>query len=403
MMGDITTNLVMLKWRTNRGDPQSLSVDLFGCWRRGFGLWSRDYSYIPESGSSKKVPGRILVQIFRVRIVVTYFWSSPFVRFFPSWGRLSGLTLWFCPVGSLFFFQLFAGLIMSSDFPPTVLLDVSGFPTSNRNVVATAITNRFASLKVMAVQFVGNVSQFPLLTLLLSSWFYVTNALLLAIFRFRDERPRPQNVFVYNFPFETKNVLLAGALNKFGEVKDGFNRSWWHLSGVPDGVRVVSMVRNQAIPRNLDVEGFRVKVSYYGQVVECDICERLGDAARNCPLKWKCLLCHQPGHLARECGNPRADSSHIPDDHPADTPSVGTPSEVAQPTSPADSNNLSNDSRLEFHLLCCLIRPMLVLLWRRTFRLLVFPLATMISRIHLALILSVISIKVVLTKNEVFY
>ena len=49
---------------------------------------------------------------------------------------------------------------MSSDFPRTVLLDVSGFPVSvNRNVIATAITNRFASFKVMAVQFVGNVAR----------------------------------------------------------------------------------------------------------------------------------------------------------------------------------------------------------------------------------------------------
>ena len=138
--------------------------------------------------------------------------------------------------------------------------------------------------------------------------------------------------------------MLARALNKFGEVKDVFNRCWLHLSGVADGVRVVSMVRNQAIPRDLDVEGFRVKVSYHGQAVDCDICGRLGHIARDFPLKGKCLWCHQPGHLAIECVNPHADSSDIPDDHPADTPSVATPSEVAQPTPPADSNNVSNDS-----------------------------------------------------------
>ena len=51
-----------------------------------------------------------------------------------------------------------------------------------------------------------------------------------------------------------------------------------------------------------------------------------------------------PGHLARECVNPRADSSDIPDDRPADTPSVATPGEVVQSTPPADSNNVSNDS-----------------------------------------------------------
>ena len=36
------------------------------------------------SGSSTKVPARILGQIFQVRIVVTYFVSFPFARFFPS-------------------------------------------------------------------------------------------------------------------------------------------------------------------------------------------------------------------------------------------------------------------------------------------------------------------------------
>ena len=36
--------------------------------------------------------------------------------------------------------------------------------------------------------------------------------------------PRPQKVLVYNLPFEANNDLLARALNKFGEVKDVFNR-----------------------------------------------------------------------------------------------------------------------------------------------------------------------------------
>lgn len=62
-------------------------------------------------------------------------------------------------------------------------------------------------------------------------------------------------------------------------------RCWLHLSGVGDGVRVVSMARNQAIPRNLNVERFQVKASDYGQTVECDIFERLGNVAGDCPLK----------------------------------------------------------------------------------------------------------------------
>ena len=104
------------------------------------------------------------------------------------------------------------------------------------------------------------------------------------------------------------------------------------------------MVRNQAIPRNLDVEGFRGKISYYGQAVEYDICERLGHVARDCPLKGKCLWCHQSGHLSRECVNPRVDSSDVPGDRPADPQSVASPSVVVKPTPLADSNRVSTDS-----------------------------------------------------------
>ena len=226
-----------------------------------------------------------------------------------------------------------AGLITSSDFPRTVLLDISGFPASvNRNAIATAITNRFASLKVTAVQFVGNVARVSFADtagkqLIMRNESIVTGDILCHV---RGGGGCPQKGCVYNFPFEADNGLLARALNKFGEVTDG--------------VRIVSMIRNQAVPRNLDVEGFRIKISYYGQAVECNICEHLGHFAWDCPLKGKCLWCHQSGHLARECVNPRADSSDVPGDRPADPASVASPSVVAQPTPLADSNSLSTDS-----------------------------------------------------------
>ena len=66
---------------------------------------------------------------------------------------------------------------------------------------------------------------------------------------------------------------------------------------------MVSMVRNQAIPRNLEVDGYHCKVSYYGQAKECDICEKTGHIAKDCPFRGKCLRCGEAGHLNRDCRN----------------------------------------------------------------------------------------------------
>ena len=49
---------------------------------------------------------------------------------------------------------------MVHNFTRTVALDNSGFPASTaRNVIASAIANRFLSLKVTALQFVGNIAR----------------------------------------------------------------------------------------------------------------------------------------------------------------------------------------------------------------------------------------------------
>ena len=66
---------------------------------------------------------------------------------------------------------------------------------------------------------------------------------------------------------------------------------------------MVSMVRNQAIPRNLEVDEYHCKVSYYGQAKECAICEKTGHIAKDCPFSGQCLRCGQAGHLCRDCRN----------------------------------------------------------------------------------------------------
>lgn len=78
-------------------------------------------------------------------------------------------------------------------------------------------------------------------------------------------------------------------------------RHWTHHVDVCDGVRTVRMVRTRAIPRNLIIDGFPVKVSYVGQEPECDICGKKGHIARSCDMRGKCMECKQPGHFQQNC------------------------------------------------------------------------------------------------------
>ena len=116
----------------------------------------------------------------------------------------------------------------------------------------------------------------------------------------RGGGPRPQNVLIYNFPYEVPHAVVRDSLSHYGDVESVLFRHWTHLN-VCDGVRTVRMVRARAIPRNLNIDGFPVKVSYPGQAPECDICFELGHIAKNCTLRGKCLECRQPGHLRRDC------------------------------------------------------------------------------------------------------
>lgn len=61
------------------------------------------------------------------------------------------------------------------------------------------------------------------------------------------------------------------------------------------------MVRTRAIPRNLVIDGFPVKISYPGQAPVCDIFGELDQIARDCALRGECLECRQPGHLQGNC------------------------------------------------------------------------------------------------------
>ena len=195
---------------------------------------------------------------------------------------------------------------MPSNFPCTIVLDVSKFPAAASRVeISSAIVHRFTAYMVNAVQFVGNLARVT----------FSSASDRDAVMRFESVRvgdvdcvvrgggPRPQKAFVYGYPVEGNSNLLTDALRRYGEVHAVKFRHMLHMSEVADGVRVVPMVRNQAIPRNLQVDGYHCKVSYYGQAKECDICGKTGHIPKDCPFRGKCLRGGQAGHLYRNCPN----------------------------------------------------------------------------------------------------
>ena len=103
---------------------------------------------------------------------------------------------------------------------------------------------RGSYLHLIAVQFVGNLARVT----------FSSASDRDAVVRFESVRvgdvdcvvrgggPIPQKVFVYGYPVEGNSNLLTDALSRYGEVHDV---RFCHWSEVADGVRVVSMVRNQ--------------------------------------------------------------------------------------------------------------------------------------------------------------
>ena len=302
------------------------------------------------------------------------FLGSPHSALLSSFAWLGLLSPFSCLCGIVVI------VIMVHNFTRTIALDISGFPaSSNRNIVASAIANRFLSLKVSAVQLVGNIARVLFadtaskdLVMRMETVYIGDDACPV-----KGGGPHPQKVLVHNYPFEASTDSLSIAMRRYGEVKDISYCHWLHMHDICDGVRLVTMIRTEPIPHNLNVDGFRIKVSYYGQAVECDVCNEHGHVARNCPLRGKCLWCHQSGHLYRDCTNPGGGESTVhvstdgalPNDPPVPNASCvsdgqasegvpsGQPSEPmfadSQPLFSADEqcynevNDSSNDSEME--------------------------------------------------------
>ena len=216
----------------------------------------------------------------------------------------------------------------------TVGLDVSGLAVSNeRKDVCQFIVEHFAHLNIHAVQFVGTIAKVTFAVEASKQQVICHQPINIHGVQcaVRGGGPHAQNVLIYNYPVEGNEEPIRRKLAVYGTVESIAFRHWPHLPSVSDGVRVVRMVRREAIPRHLTIGDFQVKISYAGQQQVCDLCVAPGHIARVCPLKGKCFQCGLEGHLSRNCPQragyrARDDAVEVvPDPTPAEARASGAP------------------------------------------------------------------------------
>ena len=114
---------------------------------------------------------------------------------------------------------------------------------------------------------------------------------------------------------KSPSVVFWGA---YGVIERISFRHWTHLTDISDGVRVVRMVRSQAIPRHLTIAEVNVKVAYAGQQQVCDLCQGPATLRVPAPFRWDL-----EGHFSRDCPEmngyrDRDAVSAVPDPTPAE-------------------------------------------------------------------------------------
>ena len=150
----------------------------------------------------------------------------------------------------------------------TVGLDVSGLAASNdRKQFSQFIVEHFAHFNIHAVQFVGTIAKVTFAVeaskqQVICHQSININGVQCAV---QGGGPRAQNVLVYNYPVGGNKESVHRKLAVYGTVESIAFRHWPHLPNVSDGVRVVRMVRREAIQRYLSIGDFQVKISYAGQ------------------------------------------------------------------------------------------------------------------------------------------
>lgn len=189
-------------------------------------------------------------------------------------------------------------------FRRTVSLDVlelAGF--NDCKAVSRFIVEHFARHKIHAVQFIGTVAKVTFAVEaskqeVISHQAININGVQCTV---RGGGPPAQNVLVYNYPIEGHEDPIRRALGVYGVIEEVKFRHWAYMPIVGDGVRIVRMVRHEAIARHMSIGEVRVKIAYAGQQQVCDLCDAPGHIARNCPYRNKCFQCGPEGHFLRNC------------------------------------------------------------------------------------------------------
>ena len=91
-------------------------------------------------------------------------------------------------------------------------------------------------------------------------------------------------------------------LSNYGTVISVHHQRWPGCN-VATGTRLVHIERREHIPRSVKIDDIPCKVWYKDQPLQCDVCAGIGHKAADCPMKGKCLRCHEKGHKQRNCTN----------------------------------------------------------------------------------------------------
>ena len=164
-------------------------------------------------------------------------------------------------------------------------------------------------------------------------------------------------VMVYLYPFEGDNQRVVKALSPFGTVQDVRHQEWSNVEGVAMGTQLVKIIRQHHIPQFVFIDGFKCKVWYKDQPLECDICHQ-GHKANVCPLKGKCPRCHQAGHFVAECPNPAwnhddpAPAAASADASASAAPSLSGPGDTSFVVDPP-SSIIIPENRVDGASVCC--------------------------------------------------